>query len=83
MNSLVNQQSQHQQDGLKETLRLTSLLYLKEALRKEAYEQCAQILGEAKEIGVDPEEVRKLVQEHLAFLKERERKIVPFRVRKP
>ena len=66
---------QTQQDGLDHLLKITSLTYLKEALRDEAYEQCAQIINAAKEFAVDPDEVKKLIQEHIAALNVRDRKI--------
>ena len=62
------------QDDLSRTLKVTSLQYLKEALAKEAYEECAQILAAAKDVGLPTEEVKGLIQEHILYLKERDRK---------
>ncbi len=75
MNSLINPKEQITQDGQLHPLKVTSLLYLKEALRREEYEQCGSILEAAKEF-VDQKDVQTLIQEHIAFLKARDRKIV-------
>ena len=74
MNNSLTTQNQLKQDGLNQTLKVTSLAYLKEALSHEAYEQCAEILKAAKDVGVVQEEIQKAIQEHILFLKERDRK---------
>ena len=74
MNSLVTSQNQVQQNGLSDVLKVTSLFYLKEALREEAYEQCAEILAAAKENGVARDEIQKVLEEHIVALKARDRK---------
>ena len=44
-------------------LKTTSLLYLKEALLKEQYEECAGIIATAKEFGAADWEIRHLLED--------------------
>lgn len=44
-------------------LKLTALLYLKEALRKEQYEKCAEIVALAQEFGAAPFEIQDLLED--------------------
>ena len=44
-------------------LKLTALLYLKEALVREQYEKCAEIVAIAKEFGAAGFEVRDLLED--------------------
>ena len=44
-------------------VKLTALLYLKEALVREEYETCAQIISIAKEFGARPFEIRDLLED--------------------
>ena len=44
-------------------IRLTALLYLKEALLKERYEECAEIVAAAKEFGAADFEIRDLLED--------------------
>lgn len=44
-------------------LKLTSLLYLKDALREERYEICADIIALAKEFGATASEVQRLLED--------------------
>ena len=44
-------------------LRLTSLLYLREALLEERYEECAQMVEVAKEFGATEMEIRILLED--------------------
>ena len=84
MNELfTNQKEQIHKDGLNQTLKTTSLQYLEEALSREAYEQCAEILKEARGLDIDQKEIEKLIGQHVAFLKARDRKVVPFKARRP
>ena len=47
----------------KHPVKLTALFYLKEALRKEQYEKCAEIIAIAKEFGAAPYEVQDLLED--------------------
>ncbi len=44
-------------------VKLTALLYLKEALRKEQYEICESLIGIAKEFGAAPFEITDLLED--------------------
>ena len=44
-------------------VKLTALLYLKEALWKERYEQCAQFIQVAKEFGAQEREIEELLED--------------------
>ncbi len=48
-----------------EPLKLTALLYLREALEKESYEDCAEIVGAAKEFGAQTSDIRSVIAEYL------------------
>lgn len=49
--------------GYKHPVRLTALLYLKEALLRERYENCAEIVALAKEFGAENYEVDDLLED--------------------
>ena len=44
-------------------LKLTALLYLKEAVRREQYEKCAEIVALAKEFGAAEFEIQDLLED--------------------
>lgn len=48
---------------VKSPLKLTALLYLKEALLKERYEHCPEIIAAAKEFGAEAYEVQDLLED--------------------
>ena len=47
----------------KNPVKLTALLYLREALRAERYEECAQFVRVAKEFGAQEREVDELLED--------------------
>lgn len=47
----------------KHPLRLTALLYLKEALLKERYELCSEIVATAQEFGATANEIQHLLED--------------------
>lgn len=47
----------------KHPVALTALLYLREALRKEAYESCSEIIAVAKEFGATDAQVGYLLED--------------------
>lgn len=49
--------------GLKHPVKLTALLYLKDALRQERYEVCADIIAVAKEFGATSPEIQRLLED--------------------
>ena len=44
-------------------VKLTALLYLKEALSREKYEKCAEIIAVAREFGAQPFEIQDLLED--------------------
>ncbi len=48
---------------VKHPVKLTALLYLKEALRKEQYEICSDVIAVAKEFGATASEVQSLLED--------------------
>ncbi|OGX06290.1 MAG: hypothetical protein A2Z88_00580 [Omnitrophica WOR_2 bacterium GWA2_47_8] len=49
-----------------DTLKVTALLYFKEALAQERYEECAELIQAAKNFGVEQDEVKGIINEHVA-----------------
>ena len=61
----ITKESQTNQDGLIHPLKVTSLLYLKEALADEAYERCAELIRTARQFGAGSFEIQKVIQDHI------------------
>lgn len=57
-------------------LKATALLYLKEALVKEEYEDCAGLIQNAKDFGAEAKEISDLLTDHIRGIKVAKRKIV-------
>jgi len=55
----------------KNPLKLTALLYLKEALLKEQYEVCRDVIATAREFGATAAEIRNLLEDPRRSLEER------------
>jgi hypothetical protein len=49
-------------------LKATALLYLRDALKAERYEECAALIQSAKEYGARPNEISKVIVEHIREL---------------
>ncbi len=49
--------------SIKHPVKLTALLYLKEALLKERYESCSEIVALAKEFGATSSEIQGLLED--------------------
>ena len=47
----------------KHPVKLTALLYLKEALRREKYEACPELISVAQEFGAAPFEIQDLLED--------------------
>ncbi len=54
-------------------VKVTSLIYLKEALADEAYEECDELINSALEFGATPEEITEVIDEHVKLLQKRYR----------
>lgn len=48
---------------LRHPVKLTALLYLREALRDQQYEICAEVISMAKEFGATPAEIQRLLED--------------------
>ncbi len=48
--------------GNRDPVKLTALLYLREALLAERYEECAEYIRVAREFGALPQEVRRVLE---------------------
>lgn len=51
------------------TLKVTSLLYFKDALKRERYEDCADLIKSAKQFGASQKEIRQLITDHVNGVK--------------
>lgn len=47
----------------KDPVKLTALLYLREALRRQSYEECAAFIAVAREFGAQAREVEELLED--------------------
>ena len=61
-NVLLNQ---GQALGSDQILKLTALLYLKEALIAQEYESCQELIDTAKDLGVSPGDVSAVIADYL------------------
>jgi len=51
--------------GSDQLLKVTALLYFKEALVAQEYETCQELIGTAKNLGVDPVDISAVIVEYL------------------
>ena len=51
--------------GSDQLLKLTALVYLKEALVAQAFETCQELVGTARELGVEAAEISAVIAEYL------------------
>ncbi|MBP9854566.1 MAG: hypothetical protein KBD53_06845 [Candidatus Omnitrophica bacterium] len=63
------EQENKQTNSQEHLLKVTALLYLKEALYKEKYEECLELITVAKRYGVEQEEIQKIISRHVLRLK--------------
>jgi hypothetical protein len=61
--------SQNKQLAADEVLKATSLIYLRDALVKEQYEQCPELVKIAKDFGASLTEVRTVIAEYVSDVK--------------
>ena len=57
MNNIVNNEAREAL-APNELLKVTALLYLEEALEREAYEECRELAASARAFGAKPEELK-------------------------
>ena len=63
-NSLVYQNENNKPKAPDELLKTTSLLYFKEALRDQRFEQCSTLIKTAKRFGAQNADIRKVINEY-------------------
>jgi len=51
--------------GTDQLLRLTALVYLKEALVEQKYETCQELIDTAKNVGVNPGDITAVITDYL------------------
>ena len=51
--------------GTDQLLKLTALVYLKEALVTQKYEACRELIDTAKGLGVDPGDIKAVITDYL------------------
>jgi len=56
---------QEQAFGADQTLKVTALLYLKEALTAQKYESCKELIDTAKSPGVEQGDISAVITDHL------------------
>lgn len=61
-NALLNQ---GQASGSDQILKVTALLYFKEALIAQEYESCRELIDAAKNLGADPGDISAVIAEYL------------------
>ena len=64
-NNMVFTKNTNKPDAPDELLKTTTLLYLKEALGNQEFEQCAALIKTAKRFGATKVEVQKVLREHV------------------
>ncbi len=63
LKTIQNPGGQNRKPVVKHPVKLTALVYLKEALLKEKYEDCSEIVAIAKEFGAADFEVQDLLED--------------------
>ena len=63
-NNLVLPNENNQPKAPDELLKTTSLLYFKEALRNQQFEQCPTLIKTAKRFGAQSADIRKVIDEY-------------------
>ena len=72
---IIPAQHQFKREGFSHPAKVTSLIYLKEALAQEAYEECDELIAAALQFGATPEEITETVEEHVTSLQKRNRRL--------
>ena len=67
-NKLVFNNGNTQQTNPDEVLKVTSLIYFKDALIKEQYENCRELIQTAKKFGAQQSEIRQIINEYIRLV---------------
>lgn len=74
-NFLTSNQHQQKSSNHDQILKVTALLYLKEALIKEEYEDCSNLIQNAKDFGAEDKEISELILQHIRGIKGKQKKM--------
>lgn len=74
-NFLISNQNQQKSSNHDQILKATALLYLKEALVKEEYEDCSNLIENAKDFGAEAKEISELILQHIRGVKVKKEKV--------
>jgi hypothetical protein len=69
MRSRLTQKNQSESIAVDKTLKATALIYLNEALTKERYEDCREIIKRAKRFGAESQEIQEVISSYVRKLK--------------
>ena len=78
-NFLLSNEKQNKPFNHDRILKATALLYLKEALFKEKYEDCAGLIQNAKDFGAEAQEISGLLTDHVLGVKAKNVKVIGYR----
>ena len=74
-NFLTSNQNQQKSSNHDQILKATALLYLKEALVKEEYEDCSNLIQNAKDFGAEAKEINELILQHIRGIKAKQKEV--------
>ena len=78
-NFLLPNEKQNKPLNHDQILKATALLYLKEALIKEEYEDCQGLIQNAKDFGAEAKEISMLIADHIRGVKAKSQKVIGYR----
>ena len=78
-NFLTSNDKQNKSLSHDHILKATALLYLKEALVKEEYEDCQELIQNAKDFGAEVKEISGLLAEHIRGVQAGSKKVIGVR----
>ena len=74
-NFLTSNQNQQKSSNHDQILKATALLYLKEALVKEEYEDCSNLIQNAKDFGAEAKDINELILQHIRVIKAKQKEV--------
>ena len=78
-NFLTSNEKQNKPLNHDHILKATALLYLKEALVKEEYEDCQELIQNAKDFGAETKEISGLLTEHIRGVQTNSKRVIGVR----
>ncbi len=74
-NFLTSNQNQQKSSSHDQILKATALLYLKEALVKEEYEDCSNLIQNAEDFGAEALEINELILQHIRGINAKQKQV--------